>query len=352
MKKFKKPLRNGRCFHSYVNESVFGFFSRSFVMKIRSWLIKRKVKKTDTNRWFNPSEPVEYSIKPKITWIGHATFLIQVGGVNILTDPFLREDRFLFPRYMPLGISFDKLPNIDFVLLSHNHPDHMDAKSLMALKRHQGTMFLVPEGDKLWFENRSFARVKEHSWWEPSSFNTRSDFLKHITFTFLPANHWSMRSLFHGKNSSLWGSWMIECLGHTIYFAGDTAYESHFKEIAEKFNTIDVALMPIGPCEPREWVKQAHVDAKESIDAFLDLKAKHFIPMHWGTFPMGAERFDVPVKRLQEYWMLYSDMLSGRELHILKVGQNFELEKKVKEQDISFTHIPLGQKQSTDELLK
>jgi len=331
MGKFKEPLKNRNCFHSYVNETFFGFLFRSFIMVITSWFIRRKIKKSDMSRWFCKTEPVTSSIEPKITWVGHASFLIQVGGINILTDPLLRSPSTFFPRYVPLGIPFSKLPNIDFVLLSHNHPDHMDSKSLMQLKKHNGTHFLVPQGDKLWFENKCFARVREYTWWESSSFVLAHNIAKQITFTFLPANHWSMRGLFNRKNSSLWGGWMIECLGHKIYFAGDTAYESHFKEISAKFPNIDIALMPIGPCEKRDWVKHSHVDAKEAIAAFLDLQAKYFIPMHWGTFPMGAETFDTPLIRLQGFWKLRADELSKKELHILKVGQRFELSKTVQD---------------------
>jgi len=321
-------------------------------MMVKSWWFREKIEKSDMDCWFCKSEPVSCSVNPKITWIGHASFLIQIGGVNILTDPVLKSPSSLFPRFVPLGVQVDKLPNIDFVLLSHNHPDHMDGNSLMMLKKHNGTSFLVPQGDKLWFDNKSFARVREHTWWEPSSFNLKHDSSKQITFTFLPANHWSMRSLFDKKNRSLWGSWMIECLGHKIYFAGDTAYESHFKEISEEFTNIDIALMPIGPCEPRNWVGRAHVDAKESVTSFLDLKAKHFIPMHWGTFPMGSEKFDVPIMRLKDLWKLNADVLSEKELHILKVGQSFELSDAVQKEDFPAVAPFADQEQPVDRLPK
>jgi len=349
MKKFKKPLKNGNCFQSYVNESIGGFFFRSFLMMVKSWFIRKKIKTSDTSCWFCKSEPIACSVQPKITWIGHASFLIQIGGVNILTDPILKSPSPLFPRHVPLGISVDKLPNIDFVLLSHNHPDHMDGKSLMLLREHDGTSFLVPQGDKLWFDNKSFARVKEHTWWEPSSFTLKYGTSKQITFTFLPANHWSMSGLLD-KNRSLWGGWMIECLGHTIYFAGDTAYESHFKEIAETFPHIDIALMPIGPCEPKEWVGHAHIDSQEAITAFLDLQAKYFIPMHWGTFPMGLEAFDTPIVRLQDFWKLHADSLKERELHMLKIGQSFELPEVIERGVIPAVTPIADQAQSVDKL--
>lgn len=307
--------------------------------------------KSDMLQWFCESETTSCSINPKITWIGHASFLIQIGGVNIITDPILKEPSRLFPRFVPLGIPLDKLPNIDFVLLSHNHPDHTDYKSLMILKKHNGTHFFVPEGDKIWFDNRGFARVREYTWWEQSLFNLKHDSSQQVKFTFLPANHWSKRSIFNKKNSSLWGGWMIECNGHKIYFAGDTAYESHFSEISQEFKDIDVALMPIGPCEPRSWVEESHVDAAQAGQAFLDLKAKHFIPMHWGTFPMGSERFDTPILRLQDWWKENAQLLQGTKLHVTKVGQCVEISTSVIE-DIPQVVFPSDQIQPTDRVSK
>ena len=331
MDKFKKPLKKNNRFQSYVNETIVGFFVRTILLRFYSWLTRRKAKKTEAKYWFCENKTTSCSINPKITWIGHASFLIQIGGVNILTDPFLREDSLLFPRHIPLGVHLDKLPNIDFVLLSHNHPDHMDSKSLMLLKDRNKTNFLVPQGDKLWFDNKNFACVKEYTWWEKSSFNLKYDESKQIKFTFLPANHWSKRSLFHKKNSSLWGSWMIECNGYKIYFAGDTTYETHFATIARKFKNIDIVLMPIGPCEPKSWVGKAHIGPTEAGQAFLDLKAKHLIPMHWGTFPGGTELFDIPVLRLKNWWSKKVSLLKGKKLHVAKIGQCFEIAASVKE---------------------
>ncbi|MFC1842718.1 MBL fold metallo-hydrolase [Candidatus Dependentiae bacterium] len=325
MKKFEKPRKVGNRFYSYVQENIVAFFVRSALMRIKSWWVRRKIKKSDVQCWFCKSEPTSCSIHPKITWIGHSSFLIQIGGVNILTDPVLDEPSFLFPRFLAPGIHKNKLPNIDFVLLSHNHPDHMDAGSLLHVKKwNDGTHFLVPVGDKCWFDNKSFVRVREYTWWQQDSFNLKGGSSRDIKFTFLPANHWSMRTLFDKKNRSLWGSWMIECNGHKIYFAGDSAYESHFSLIAKKFKNIDVALMPIGPCEPRSWVEYSHLDSKEAGKAFLDLQAKNIIPMHWATFPWGTEMFDEPVIRLKNWWQENVSKLEGKSLHLPKVGESIE----------------------------
>lgn len=320
---FKRPRLKKSKFDSGTGETSIGFILRSFCMAIKSWFIRRKIKKADIHCWQSKSEPLSCSIVPKITWIGHASFLIQIGGVNILTDPVLQNASYFFPRLLKPGIDLDKLPNIDFVLVSHNHRDHMDEKSLLKLKEHNGTFFLVPKGDKLWFDSRSFARSRECTWWSRESFTIKNSASKDVTFRFLPASHWSQRGVFD-RNRSLWGSWLIECAGYKIYFAGDTAYNSHFKEIAQEIPDIDIALLPIGPCEPREWIKHAHVDANEAVKAFIDLKANHFIPMHWGTFPLGAEHFEMPIVRLKKSWTSHADKLDGKKLHIIKAGQMVE----------------------------
>jgi L-ascorbate metabolism protein UlaG (beta-lactamase superfamily) len=143
---------------------------------------------------------------------------------------------------------------------------------------------------------------------------------KDIKIHFLPAHHWSGRGLFD-INKSLWGSWMIETPKYKIYFAGDTGYAGHFRQISEKFSSIDIVLMPIGPEEPRTMMKDSHVGVDEALQAFQDLQAKHFIPMHWGTFKFGADTFDLPIKKLQVSWQNLFFENSDKFLHIVKCGE-------------------------------
>lgn len=279
--------------------------------------------------WYTPTKFTNLSsINPQIHWIGHSSFLIQIGGINILTDPVFGNITFLYPRFFPPGISLYDLPKIDYILISHNHIDHMEEESLMFLKRlYPNARILVPFGDKQWFDKRGFQFVYESFWWDKFSFeiNTNNQFSEQIQFSFLPAFHWSQRSFFD-QNRSLWGSWMIEYAGFTIYFSGDTAYSDHFSEIAKEFPSIDIAFMPIAPCEPK-WCS-AHISAEESGRAFLELNAKHFIPMHWGTFTnFGTEPFETPIKRTIDWWENHADKLEAKQLHILKIGEarKFEL---------------------------
>ncbi len=275
---------------------------------------------------------IESSIEPSITWIGHATFLVQLNGVNILTDPIFGNVTPFFPRIFAPAITLNELPKIDYVVISHNHFDHMDSATLLNLKnRFPDVKFLVPYGDKKWFDRRKLSNnAFELTWWDEYE---PKDSIKNIKFTFLPAHHWSQRGLFD-QNKSLWGSWMIEGNGYSIYFAGDTGYSEHFASIAKEFPKIDVALMPVGPCEPREKMCHSHISAEEAGRAFIELGAEHFIPMHWGTYYFGVDYFDTPINRLNHWWNQNSKYLNFKKLNIVKFGQRLILVKAFQEKDI------------------
>lgn len=312
--------RNDR-FYNHPHEKLHGFFFRSLYMFFYGRFFQNRNQKQAAHGWAE-----NYASAPlpslTVTWIGHSTFLIECDGITLLTDPIFGNASFLFKRIAPPGVSLHNLPSIDYILLSHNHRDHMDEKSLIALRAMHSTIF-VPLGDKQWFLKRSFKNVSEYDWWQSTTIMHNNE---PIIFTFLPAHHWSQRSL-SDRNRSLWGSWMVRYKNYTIYFAGDTAYASHFLKIKEQFPVIDVALMPIGPCEPRIWMKDVHMDAQQAGQAFLDLGAHHFIPMHWGTFPFGIDNFYDPIDQLTAWWQ--QNVLANSQLHILKFGQRWKLHKQV-----------------------
>jgi L-ascorbate metabolism protein UlaG (beta-lactamase superfamily) len=273
--------------------------------------LKEDVKKFITTPIFKTR-----SQEPVITWLGHSTFLIQIAGKNILTDPIFGSLSFVFRRLVPSVVQIQDLPEIDYVLISHNHFDHMDSKTLCGLKdRFPKMKVLVPSGDKEWFDRHLFSNVSEHMWWDEILDESRP-----LQFTFLPANHWSQRTLFD-KNRSLWGSWMIVSGDFKIYFAGDTSWGEHFAQIGHEFNDIDVALLPVAPGEPRSWMKSSHINAQEAVQAFIDLKAKTFIPMHWGTFHLGFDEFYAPIILLKESWRELQADLKDKNLKILKFGE-------------------------------
>ncbi|MEX0849306.1 MAG: MBL fold metallo-hydrolase [Candidatus Dependentiae bacterium] len=329
MKKQKQRLyphvQHGR-FYNYPNENPEGFFFRSFYIYLKSY-INRFFYHPNTSEWQMQLKPIVRSAKPVITWIGHSTFLIQMNGINILTDPIFGDATSLFPRILQPGITLAQLPPIDYVVISHNHLDHMDEPALTVLKeRNPYCRYLVPLGDKAWFDKRAFTHVREYTWWQQDSFVLSDIVTDRVTFTFLPAFHWSQRGMFD-KNRSLWGSWMIEIGGKKIYFGGDTAYAKHFKSIGVEFGQIDCAILPIGPCEPHKWMKYSHANAYEAFQAFKDLNAHHFIPMHWGTYYFGTDTFDMPIKLLNHAWQsaITNKQVSQEQLHILRAGQRIDL---------------------------
>lgn len=339
MKKFEKPFFKEDRFYNTNDHRSVGFFFSSIYMFIKSLLLRLKIEKKDIQNYSSEIsyKPKEKEDNPVITWIGHASFLIQIGGKNILTDPILGSGpalyKYFYRRILKPGVSISDLPKIDYVLISHNHMDHMDYKSLVHLKNiNKDTKFLVPKGNKAWFLKHAFEQesVSEHMWWDifsccqdlPISGINGLNESGVIKFSFLPASHWAARGFFD-KNKTLWGSWMIESNGKKIFFAGDTAYDQHFKEISQVYDEIDFALMPIGPCGPRQFIAHHHIDANEAVMAFLDLNAKHFIPMHWGTFPLGAEEFDLPIKVLKKCWKDFESigLIKNKYLHMPKAGE-------------------------------
>lgn len=267
---------------------------------------------------------------PRITWIGHSTFLIQIAGATILTDPIFWSPSIYFPRLTRPGLMPDKMPPIDVVLISHNHPDHMDIKSLKRIARiNPGVKILVPWGDQKTLERRGFKNVSEHMWWDEVTIKTGMG--SSLSFVFLPAAHDTRRFIFDA-NKSLWGSWMIKGDGEHIYFAGDSAYEAHYREIGENFPQINTALMPIGPCDEKERTR--HLSAEDAGEAFLELGAQRFIPMHWGAFHFGDDHPLTPIKRLQGWWDANTIRLSERCLDLLKIGQTCACSRAVLVPDV------------------
>lgn len=278
-------------------------------------------------QWLTEPQFAQKTTAPTVTWLGHATFLIQLDGMNILTDPVFDEISSLAPRLIQFPINPAKLPKIDVVLISHNHRDHVDEYSLQILKNHNPKV-CVPLGNKQWFQKRGFNDVVEMTWWDDISLQSGSH--APLKFTCLPAEHWTSRGLFD-INKSLWSSWMISSADTNIYFAGDTAYADHFKFIGKAFSSIDIALLPIGPNEPREFQYEAHTSAEEAVQAFLDLDARHFIPMHWGTFMFGIDSFLTPIQRLLAHWKQQEQALTQRQLWIGKIGQQWSFDKQIVE---------------------
>lgn len=241
---------------------------------------------------FNPNKDIEI---PVITWINHATFLIEYQGLSILTDPVYskRVSPFSFvgpTRVRRPGLAFNNLPKIDLIMISHNHYDHLDIETLKRISKRDKPFIMVPLGDQKLLADQGIEDVKEYDWYQTYKLGS-------ITATFLPSQHWSARGVFD-KRKSLWGSYMISSPTKNIYFGGDTGYGKHFKIIGEKFPNIDMALLPIGAYEPRWFMRKHHMNPDDAVMAHTDLGTRKSIGMHFGTFQLTNEGINDPVKDL------------------------------------------------------
>ena len=221
----------------------------------------------------------------RITWLGHASFLVQLDGVSLLVDPVLVEKVVTVPRNVPPGLTFEQLPHIDAALVSHSHYDHLD---LPTLKR-VGAVVYAGLGLRKLLEKEGLA-CAELGWWQSARIGP-------VEVTFVPAQHWSRRTL-SDTNRTLWGGFVVKGSSATVYHAGDTGWFEGFAEIGRRFR-IDAALLPIGAYDPPWFMSPQHMNPEEALRAFGELRANTFVAMHWGTFKLADEPLDEPPKRLE-----------------------------------------------------
>ena len=232
-----------------------------------------------------------------ITFVNHATFLIQTRGATILTDPIWSERASPFRRIGPKrvrapGIAFADLPKVDVVLLSHNHYDHLDLATLGQLRQRCDPIVLHAAGDTRLVAPLGFSRTHELDWWDAVVLDDA------LRITFVPAQHFSARGLFD-RRRSLWGGYVIETGGRRIYFGGDSGYSTHFAGIRERLGAPDIAMLGIGAYAPRWFMQPIHMNPAEAVRAHRDLAARRSIAMHFGTFQLTTEAIDAPVTELK-----------------------------------------------------
>lgn len=231
-----------------------------------------------------------------IVWLGHASFLIQLKGIRMITDPVLFDLPFI-SRKVNIPFRASMLNNIDYVLLSHDHRDHCDEKSLKTVLKHNDPVILTSLRMHSiigkWIANTPY---QEAGWYQ--IYNTN---LNGFKITYLPAQHWCRRGL-KDFNWRLWGSFMIEAGDRTIYFGADSAFGNHFKEIGKLFPDIDIAILGIGAYKPEFMMKDNHTSPKEAYDAFKALGAKKMLPMHYGTYDLSNEPISEPYRLIQKYF--------------------------------------------------
>lgn len=235
--------------------------------------------------------------KNTVTWIGHSTILVQMEGLNILSDPVWA------PRVGPMNLigsqrwttpamRIDQLPDLDGVILSHNHYDHFDTDALREIAaRNPSLLVVAPLGLSRPLRELAVRKAVQLDWWQQYP-------LQHLTVHCEPTQHFSGRTPFD-HNETLWGSYALIGKEKKFYFAGDSGYWYGFREIGEKFGGFDVAALPIGAYEPQKFMKPVHLNPEEAVQAYLDLKAKNFLPIHWGTYNLSDEPFLEPLQRVE-----------------------------------------------------
>ena len=249
----------------------------------------------------------------RVSFINHASVLIQMDGLNILTDPIWSKRAspftFLGPKRVQLpGIKFEDLPKIDAIIISHNHYDHMDTPTIKRLTKRDKPKIIFGLGNVRHLDKLSKKNSIELDWNEKIK-------IGELTISFLPCQHWSKRSLID-TNKSLWGAFAIKG-SHKVYFAGDTGYGKHFREAGEGFGGFDLALIPIGGYEPRWFMKGSHINPVEAYQAHKDLRSKLSIGIHYGTFQLTDEAIDAPTLALKKL------VRGGSDFIFLKNGESY-----------------------------
>jgi L-ascorbate metabolism protein UlaG (beta-lactamase superfamily) len=231
--------------------------------------------------------PPAHGEPARVTWLGHATFLVQLDGISLLTDPALMPSiTGGISRNVPPGVPLERLPRIDAALVSHSHYDHLDLPTLRRL----GAPVVAGLGLERFFRDRELFAT-ELEWWSATRVGP-------VRVTFVPAQHWSRRGLLD-TNRTLWGGFVVEGSGATVYHSGDTAWFDGFEAIGGRFPAIDAALLPIGAYDPAWFMETMHLNPEQALRAFLALGARTFVAMHWGTFKLADEPLDEPPRRLE-----------------------------------------------------
>ncbi|MDQ6888028.1 MAG: MBL fold metallo-hydrolase [Gemmatimonadota bacterium] len=257
------------------------------------------------------------------TWVGHSTVLLQLGAMNVLTDPIWSErasplSRIGPKRWVEPGVEMGRLPPLDLVLLSHNHYDHLDEPTVRRLaKLHPAARWVAPLGLASRLQSWGVSRAAELDWWQ-------SLHIAGATITCTPAQHFSARGL-RDRNRTLWCGYAVRAGSHRVFFAGDTGYHPEFGRIGAQLGPFDLALIPIGAYAPRWFMRSVHMDPDEAVSAYTDVRTGHptshpaMLPIHWGTFKLTDEPMDEPPLRLRAAW--HHAALDPAKLWLLEHGE-------------------------------
>lgn len=285
-----RPIINSKKYYNPVNYSYSEFDEITGFIKGRFYNFNEY-----ESNFYHPDSVIEKSKNLRIQWVGHSCFLIQLDDINILTDPVFDDfypflNTTLYKRQIPPGIKLEDLPKIDFIIISHNHYDHLEENAILHIAKDQPYV-LIPKGLKSFFSERGYKNIIESTWWEKTSFKNKK---YNETFCCVPAIHESMKRDWMKKNTSLWCGWIISNKNHVLYFAGDTAFNEDLLYQIKKHFSVDIAFLPISPLN----FNDKHMDPKQAIEAFNILQAKTLIPIHWGSYRYNNEKLSDPINEL------------------------------------------------------
>jgi L-ascorbate metabolism protein UlaG (beta-lactamase superfamily) len=277
-------------------------------------LLRWKLAAENTFKPFYPEEtviPIDInwdSVKAHqgcaITFITHACVLIKDVDSYLLVDPVL-SGLFWFKNFSPLTGGIARMPDPDHILITHGHYDHLDVKTLKQFKK--TTHVISPPGYREVFSDLAMNHHTQLDWFDSCREGKRE-------IIFLPCNHWTMRSPLIGPNAALWGSYLIKGAGGvTVFVSGDLSWFDYFAEIGEA-GPIDLAIFNLGAYEPRWFMKESHINPAETVRAFLELKARHLMVVHWGTFRLGDEPVHFPPRDIRRE--MEKQGLSERLIHL------------------------------------
>jgi L-ascorbate metabolism protein UlaG (beta-lactamase superfamily) len=261
----------------------------------------------------------------RVTFVNHATYLLQVDGLNILTDPIwsyrASPYQWIGPKRMRApGIAFEDLPPIDLVLISHNHYDHLDIPTLKRLQDEHQPNFIVPLGVEKCLHEHNICNIAHLDWWDRHSVSDK------LSLSAVPARHFSGRGLFD-RNKTLWCGYVLHSSIGNIYLAGDTGYGNFVNEIYDTFGPMEVSIIPIGAYKPRWFMHAIHVSPDEAVQIHKDVRSQISFPMHFGTFPLADDGMYEPIEclkvALQKQNVPLNDfpVLQEGETHIVETSQ-------------------------------
>jgi len=287
-----------------------------FRWRVLDTIAGRRVRDPSGYAYTTPVRPndgaVVASAAPSLTWIGHATFVLRIGGHLVATDP-IWSDRIsgVIKRLAPPGLPLENMPPIDIVTVSHNNYDHLDVPTLRRIGKQADFVTLLGNAPFLRGAGLDEDKIVELDWWQSHRIGA-------LEITAVPARHWSMRAPWN-RNDALWGGFVFRGPEGAAYHSGDTALFDGFSEIGQRTGPIDWALLPIGAYEPRWFMEPQHMNPEDAGQAFEKLGARRLVAMHWGTFKLTDEPLGEPPARIVRYFEERG--LDPERLWLLDVGE-------------------------------